>query len=138
MKSKNIKVIAGVLVIVAAISYLIFSSMSTATASYYTTVEQALGGKLEVGKFYRIEGKIDVASAKFDGNKNPVELKFAIFDEQKPDQKLPIIYNDVKPDNFADATSAVVEGKFLPDGTFKADKLMLKCPTKYEEAGKGK
>lgn len=138
MKGKNIKIAAGILVIVAAIAYLIFSSLGTATASYYMPVDQALSGNVEQGKFYRIEGKLDVASAKFDGTKNPVELKFQIFNEAEPNKKLSVIFNDVKPDNFADATSAVVEGKFLPDGTFKAEKLMLKCPSKYEEAEKGK
>lgn len=133
MRGKNIKIIAVVLVIVAAIAYLIFSSLGAATASYFIPVEQALSRNVEMDKFYRIEGKIDVENAKFDGTKNPVELKFAIYDEKNTSKKLTIIYNDIKPDNFAEATSAVVEGKFNSDGTFKADKLMLKCPTKYEQ-----
>ncbi len=134
MKSKNLKITIGALVVVAAIAYLIISSMGSAQASYYLPVEQALKGQVEQGKFYRIEGKIDVVNATFDGNKQPVELKFQIFDEKNPGQKLSVIYNDVKPDNFKDATAAVVEGKFKPDGTFKADKLMLQCPSKYEQA----
>lgn len=61
-------------------------------------------------------------------------LKFQIYDEDSPDKKLIVIYNDIKPDNFQEATGAVVEGKFNPDGTFHAQNLNLKCPSKYEQA----
>ncbi|HZW81860.1 MAG TPA: cytochrome c maturation protein CcmE [Candidatus Deferrimicrobium sp.] len=132
MKGKNLKITVGALIIVAAIAYLIISGMGSAQASYYLPVEQALSGKVEQGKFYRIEGKIDVATATFDGNKTPVELKFQIYNETDPSKKLNVIFNDVKPDNFKDATGAVVEGKFNSDGTFMASKLLLQCPSKYE------
>jgi cytochrome c-type biogenesis protein CcmE len=33
-----------------------------------------------------------------------------------------------------EATEAIVEGNIQPDGTFKADSLLLKCPSRYEEA----
>jgi len=134
LKNKNLKITLGAFVIVLAIVYLVFSGLSTATASYYTTVEEALSGKAEPGKHYRIEGKIDVSQAIYDAKKTPVELKFQIYDEKKPEQKLTVIYNDVKPDNFSEATAAVVDGTFNADGTFHADTLTLKCPSKYEQA----
>jgi len=107
--------------------------------SWYTVVvAYSRKGKLMApyasGIFYRIEGKIDVTTATFDGKSNPVVLKFQIYDENSPDKRLIVIYNDVKPDNFQEATGAVVEGKFNKDGTFQADNLNLKCPSKYEQA----
>lgn len=134
MKGKNIKVTAGVLVIVAAIAYLIVSGMGSATAAYSISVEDAQNGNSDPTRYYRIEGKLDVSKATFDGNKTPVELKFELYSENDPSKKIPVIYNEIKPDNFAEATGAVVEGKFNSDGSFKADKLMLKCPSKYEAA----
>jgi len=135
VKGKNIKVTAGILVIVVAIAYLIVSGMGSASAAYSISVEDAQqNGKDDVSKYYRIEGKLDVTKATFDANKTPVELKFELYAENDPSKRVPVIYNDIKPDNFAEATGAVVEGKFNQDGTFKADKLLLKCPSKYESA----
>lgn len=116
-----------------AIGYLIFSSLQTATAAYYMTVEEALSGNMETDKYYRIEGKINLDEVIYDTKKTPIELKFQIYDENSPDQKITVIYNDVKPDNFEDAISAVVQGKLNTDGTFQADTLNLKCPSKYEQ-----
>ncbi len=132
MKGKNVKITAGVLVIVAAIAYLIISGMSSTTPAYALTVQQALAGQGRADKYYRIEANIDVAHAQWNGDKNPVELKFDLYDPANPEKKLTVIYNDVKPDNFPEATQAVVQGKFNPDGTFHADQLLLKCPSKYE------
>ncbi|GAB6155921.1 cytochrome c maturation protein CcmE [Desulfosporosinus burensis] len=134
MRQKNLKVTAGILIIVAAVFYLIVAGFSTANAAYYLKVGEAINGSIDPGKYYRIEGKIDVTTATFDGNSNPVVLKFQIYDENSPDKRLTVIYNDVKPDNFQEATGAVVEGKFDTDGTFHADNLNLKCPSKYEQA----
>lgn len=134
MRKTNLKITIGTLVIVAAIFYLIFAGLSSANAAYYLHVGEAIDGKVDPGKYYRIEGKIDVTKATFDGKSNPVVLKFEIYDENSPDKKLVVIYNDIKPDNFAEATGAVVEGRLNPDGTFHADNLSLKCPSKYEQA----
>lgn len=134
-KKKSLKIVVGMLIIVASIAYLIFSSLSTVSTAYYLRVGEALQGYSDPAKTYRIEGKIDVEKAIYDTRKTPIELKFQIYDDNNPDQKLTVIFNDVKPDNFQDATGAVVEGKFQPDGTFKADNLNLKCPSKYEEGG---
>ncbi len=128
MKGKNVKVTVGVLVIVTAIAYLIFAGMGNATAAYSISLEDAQNGN----KYYRIEGQLDVSKTTFSANKTPVELKFELYSANDPSKKITVIYYDVKPDNFAEATSAVVEGKFNSDGSFKADKLMLKCPSKYE------
>ncbi|AGA68658.1 cytochrome c-type biogenesis protein CcmE [Desulfitobacterium dichloroeliminans LMG P-21439] len=129
---KNLKVLVGTLVIVVAIAYLILSSLSTVTTAYYLKVGEALQGNIDLDKSYRIEGKIDVEKATYNTKKTPIELKFQIYDEDNPDQKLTVIFKDVKPDNFQDATGAIVEGKFQQDGTFNADILNLKCPSKYE------
>lgn len=131
--NKSRKIMLGMGLIVLAIGYLIFSSLQTATAAYYMTVEEALSGNMEADKYYRIEGKINLDEVSYDTKKTPIELKFQIYNENDPSQKITVIYNDVKPDNFEDAISAVVQGKLNTDGTFQADTLNLKCPSKYEE-----
>jgi len=58
-------------------------------------------------------------------------LKFSIMDEGG--DQLPIVFYGPRPDNFQRAASAIVEGELLPNGTFEAETLLLKCPSRYEE-----
>ena len=47
---------------------------------------------------------------------------------------LKILYNGPKPDLLRDEAQAIMTGKMGDDGVFHASELLLKCPTKYEEA----
>ncbi len=45
-----------------------------------------------------------------------------------------VIYNGVKPDLLQNEAQAIVTGKLGQDGNFYATDLLLKCPSKYQEA----
>ena len=60
---------------------------------------------------------------------------FSIADEETGETML-VRYKGVKPDNFDEAYHIVAIGKYAGDA-FAADKLLIKCPSKYE-AEKGK
>ena len=60
---------------------------------------------------------------------------FSISDEETGETML-VRYKGVKPDNFDEAYHVVAIGKYTGDA-FAADKLLIKCPSKYE-AEKGK
>lgn len=60
---------------------------------------------------------------------------FSIADEATGETML-VRYKGVKPDNFDEAYHIVAIGKYAGDA-FTADKLLIKCPSKYE-AEKGK
>jgi cytochrome c-type biogenesis protein CcmE len=45
-----------------------------------------------------------------------------------------IAYRGVKPANFEQATSVVAIGQYR-EGTFQADQLLVKCPSKYQAEG---
>ena len=60
---------------------------------------------------------------------------FSIADEETGETML-VRYKGVKPDNFDEAYHIVAIGKYTGDA-FAADKLLIKCPSKYE-AEKGK
>jgi cytochrome c-type biogenesis protein CcmE len=47
---------------------------------------------------------------------------------------LVVVYNGPKPDLLRNEAQAIMTGKVGEDGVFYADELLLKCPTKYEEA----
>jgi len=57
-------------------------------------------------------------------------LHFNLVDPQSKDV-IPVTYTDVKPANFEDAVSIVAIGKY-GDGGFHAEKLLVKCPSKYQ------
>jgi cytochrome c-type biogenesis protein CcmE len=45
-----------------------------------------------------------------------------------------VVYNGVKPDLLRNEAQAIMTGKIGSDGVFQANELLLKCPTKYEQA----
>jgi cytochrome c-type biogenesis protein CcmE len=82
-----------------------------------------------IGERVRVSGAV-VADSE-DWNAREVTLRFAIHDENNA--QLPILFYGPRPDNFARAAEAIIEGELLADGSFKADTLLLKCPSRYEE-----
>jgi cytochrome c-type biogenesis protein CcmE len=49
-------------------------------------------------------------------------------------RRLSVVYNGPKPDLMRDEAQAIITGHLGEDGVFHADELLLKCPTKYQEA----
>jgi cytochrome c-type biogenesis protein CcmE len=45
-----------------------------------------------------------------------------------------VVYVGVKPDLLRNEAQAIVTGSVGADGVFHAEELLLKCPTRYEEA----
>ena len=56
---------------------------------------------------------------------------FTLQDEDTGTQLL-VRYKGTKPDQFDEAHHVVAIGKYQ-DGVFRADKLLIKCPSKYEK-----
>jgi cytochrome c-type biogenesis protein CcmE len=46
---------------------------------------------------------------------------------------MPVTYRGIKPGNFKDAISIVAIGSYR-DGHVEAEKLLVKCPSKYQGA----
>jgi cytochrome c-type biogenesis protein CcmE len=45
-----------------------------------------------------------------------------------------VVYSGVRPDLLRNEAQAIMTGRMGSDGKFHAEELLLKCPTKYEEA----
>lgn len=155
----NIKFIIGGALIIAAIIYLIFSSLfGQGSTQYFLTVEELLARKQEmVGKQVRISGVVLGDTIKI--NDATLDITFTVAnipgDNKVIDQmgglaqvlhqaaidsslaRVPVIYNGVKPDLLKNEAQAIMTGRLEPDGVFHAEELLLKCPTKYEEAVPG-
>ena len=48
--------------------------------------------------------------------------------------RINVVYVGPKPDLLKDEAQAIVTGKLGSDGVFHADELLLKCPTRYQNA----
>jgi cytochrome c-type biogenesis protein CcmE len=61
------------------------------------------------------------------------EIRFELKDESG--ETLPVVYKGAKPGNFDSAPKVSVMGVYR-DGVFHADRILVKCPSKYESKGK--
>ena len=125
---KRLKIIGGAVVVVLTVAYLVFSA-AKGSAAYYLTVEE-LFAKGPSDQTVRVAGLI--VDGSIDWSDRELILEFQIADESGT---LPVVYHGPRPDMFKDGAEVVVEGKFAGDEGFDAQTLMLKCPSKYEEAG---
>lgn len=148
------KFIFGGLLIVAAIIYLIISS-TQASAQYFLTVEELMAkGDSVAGRELRISGAVIGDSIQYDaktltlkfevahvpGDNKEIEaqgglaevLHAAVEDQNRT--KLQVEYIGVKPDLLRNEAQAIMTGHMGENGVFQAEELLLKCPTKYEEA----
>jgi cytochrome c-type biogenesis protein CcmE len=121
------KFIFGGALIVLAVGYLIVSSIGGSTAYYLTVQEVKAQGPSEHP--VRVAGT--VVEDSIEWNAQELMLNFNIADDSG---SLAVTYNGPRPDMLRDGAEAVVEGKYVEGDSFEASNLLLKCPSKYEEA----
>ncbi|MCK5314077.1 MAG: cytochrome c maturation protein CcmE [Anaerolineales bacterium] len=150
----RLKFFIGGALIFAAVVYLIISS-TQASAQYFLTVDELVAkGDSVADRGLRISGAVIGDSIQYDpqtltlafsvahvpGDNQEIEaqgglakvLHEAVVDPSR--QRIEVIYIGVKPDLLRDEAQAIMTGKIDENGVFLADELLLKCPTKYEEA----
>ena len=123
--------IAGLLLVGVIISLMIYG-LTTAKAYWLTVDEVHERESSLLSQRIRVNGVVVDGSE--DWNPSEVTLRFKIEDEENPNQQLEIVFYDARPDNFHRAASVIAEGELLPGGVIEADVLLLKCPSRYEEA----
>lgn len=150
----RLKFIIGGLLIISAIVYLIYSS-TKANAQYFFTLDELNSrGQSMVGQNVRISGAVIGDSIQYDpqslalhftvanvpADNKEIEaqgglaavLHAAVTDPTRTHMQ--VTYYGPKPDLLRDEAQAIMTGHMGNDQTFYADELLLKCPTKYEEA----
>ena len=148
------KFIFGGVLILAAVVYLIASS-TKASAEYFMTIDELRAkGASVAGQNLRVSGAVDGRTIQYDpqslnltfevaqvpGDNATVEaegglavvLHEAVIDPTRA--RLTVIYHGPKPDLLRDEAQAIMTGHLGEDGVFHADELLLKCPTKYQQA----
>lgn len=154
MLAGRFKFIIGGLLVLGAVIYLIVSS-TKASAEYFMTVDELrTEGQAAVGKSLRISGAVIGNTIKYDANTMVISFDVAHVPGDNSDieaqgglaqvlhdavndptrTRLSVQYVGPKPDLLQDEAQAIMTGHMGNDGIFYADELLLKCPTKYEEA----
>ena len=119
----------GIALVAAALSYLVYAGTKDNLVYYYEIDEvQAAAANID-GKI-RISGDVVEGSIAKDAESR--EIRFAI---GGPAETIPVVYAGTVPDIFREGIQVVVEGRMGADGTFEAETLLAKCPSKYQEAG---
>jgi len=150
----RVKFIIGGVLIIAAIAYLIISS-TRANAQYFFTIDELQSrGQSIVDQNVRISGAVIGDSIQYDpqsltlsftianvpADNKQIEaqgglaavLHAAVTDSSR--SRMQVVYQGPKPDLLRDEAQAIMTGHVSVDNVFHADELLLKCPTKYEEA----
>jgi len=149
------KFIVGGLLILAAVAYLIISS-TQANAQYFLTIDElkSRGAALQ-DKDVRISGAVVGDSIQYDpktltlsftvanvpGDNNVIDkegglaavLHAAVVNPNTTRMQV-VVVGQPKPDLLRNEAQAIMTGKLGQDGVFRASELLLKCPTKYQEA----
>jgi len=153
-RTNRLKFIIGGLLFIAAVIVMIVS-VSQATAEFFLTVRELLESEKDLtGQNLRISGAVIGESIVYDpasgwlsftiahipGDEEEIEglgglsevLHQAVNDPDNP--RLAVRYEGAAPEMLRDEAQAVLTGTLEADGTFLVEELLLKCPSKYEEA----
>ncbi len=148
------KFVIGGILILGAVVFLIWSS-TAATSEYFLTIDElnAKGSSI-LNRNLRVSGAVLGDTINYDaqtltltfevahvpGDNAALEtegglaeaLHQAVIDPSR--NRMKVEYIGPMPDLLRNEAQAIVTGKLGEDGVFHADELLLKCPTKYEEA----
>lgn len=146
-------VIGGMLILVAVV-FLIWTS-TAASAEYFLTIDELNAkGSGVVDKNLRVSGAVIGDSIQYDPQSLTLSFEVAhvpadnlaietegglaevlhqaVLDPSR--SRIKVIYVGPKPDLLRNEAQAIMTGHMAPDGVFYAEELLLKCPTRYEEA----
>jgi cytochrome c-type biogenesis protein CcmE len=114
--------------IVAAVVFLLILTNLRSSGVYYLTVDELQAQTPSIyGQRVRVAGLVDRQSVDWQMGSSVLR-----FNMGQGESALPVTYEGLVPDAFAQTDEVVVEGEYGPDGFFRADVLVVQCPSKYE------
>ena len=123
--NRNAKFIAGGIVILGALAYMIYAGV-TQSAVYFVTPEELQAAPV-TGKAYRLGGLVAPGSLTWEPR--ALDLRFSLTDGKAT---VPVRHKGTAPDLFGEGRGAVVEGSWTPEGYFKATLIMAKHSEEYK------
>lgn len=149
--NERLKFLIGGILILVAVGFLIING-TLSGARYYITVDELVGNPAYVGQTVRVAGAVDGATINFDSQNLIITFETA---------NVPLDYDNLAtalhealldtngkrlsvrvegqpmPDLLQHEAQAIMTGTMGEDGIFHATELLLKCPTRFEEAQPG-
>ena len=152
--SNQIKFLIGGFLFLIAVILMVISA-TKATAEFFMTVRELQESDKDLtGQNLRVSGAVLGGSIFYDSNtgllsftiahipsdEDEIEalgglsliLHQAVNDPKTP--RLPVIYQGSPPDMLRHEAQAILTGTLNDEGIFEAEELLLKCPSKYEDA----
>jgi len=117
-------VLFGVVVVVAVIAYLAFSSVGNALVYYVTPTELLDRGEAAVGETVRLGGLVEVGSIAGEAP----DLRFVLTDGTS---EIIVHATSAPTRSFREGIGAVVEGALGADGVFEASQVIVKHDENY-------
>ncbi|WP_353721414.1 cytochrome c maturation protein CcmE [Dyadobacter sp. 676] len=125
--------IFGLVIIAVAIGIIVSTAGDASTYVDFTKAkEMAADGDNEsihvVGKLKK-DASGQILEMEYRPEIDPNLFVFTLVDNNNVEQK--VVYKNTKPQDFDKSEQVVVVGK-MQDGSFSAEKILMKCPSKYE------
>ena len=113
-----------VVALIVVVVFLVFGafSLKKSLTPYVSFAQAQKGGTVQ------IIGKLVSGTDYYDSQSQ--KLAFMLTDQESRLQ-MKVLYDGVKPGNFEQATEIVAIGQYQ-SGTFEAEQLLVKCPSKYQ------
>jgi cytochrome c-type biogenesis protein CcmE len=127
MQNKRWKFGVGIGIILAVVAWEGISGFQE-NKTYYMTVNELTQTQASRRRV-RVGGVVAEGTIQRRGG----QLSFRLSQDAK---SIPVTYvgNDTLPDTFKDGAQAIVDGDYLANGDFRADKIQAKCASKYSAA----
>lgn len=152
----RVKFLIGGVLLLAAVVYLIVANLANSQEYFITVDELHANTDRYVGRNARISGVVIGDTISYDGYElsfeiahipdsaaeiedegGLAEILFQAANNPNADRVRVVLYDQPRPDLLKHEAQAIVTGELGEDGVFYADELLLKCPTRYEEAVPG-
>ncbi len=130
---KNRRFLIGGVIILAALSYMIYGGMQEAIVYFVTPSELRAKERAPTEKFLRMGGMVVKGSM----HKDLKDLTYR-FELTDGSATFPVFFKGVPPDLFTEGKGAVVEGRIGADGVFQATTIMAKHAEEYSPHDDGK
>lgn len=120
MKTRHIIFIFLIIVIIGIVISTLYN------ADTYSDFKTA---KASPGKEFQISGSLDKSHKVIEDS---INLIFTFYLKDRNSDVEKVIYHGSKPKDFEKISQIIISGKYS-ENQFNADKLMLKCPSKYSK-----
>ncbi len=138
-RTRLLKTVIPIVVIGGALGYLLFQSLQSSYAYYYSVdefIESPQGSALQKSDSQSAptgqSSTVRLAGMVKKGSIAKIADLHVDFQLAGNAHTIPVTFRGVLPKNFEEDKEVVIEGKLSNDGVFKAGKIMTRCESKYK------